>query len=126
MYGSVLITATIKAEYGKGLPAFVEVRPVKNRNYGALLQSILDPGEASALALALEVEGPLLVLDDRKARSVAREAGIPLTGTLGVILEAKSKSIVSEVAPIFERLAKAGFWIADDLLSHLLKLAREV
>ena len=77
------------------------------------------------MALALEVEDPLLILDDRKARGVAREAGIPLTGTLGVILKAKNNNIVSEVAPIFERLTKEGFWISDDLRSHLLKLAGE-
>ncbi len=115
MYGSVLVTTTIEAEYGKGLPT-----------YGTLLRGVVDPGEASALALALEVQGPLLILDDRKARSVAKKAGIPLTGTLGAILEAKNRSIVSEVAPIFERLSKVGSWIADDLRSHLLKLAGEV
>jgi len=125
MYGSVLTTPTVKAEYGKELPAFVEVRAVGNSNYGTLLRGIIDPGEASTLALALEVEDPLLILDDRKARNVAKEAGIPLTGTLGVILVAKNKHIVSEVAPILERLAKEGFWISDDLRSRLLELAGE-
>jgi predicted nucleic acid-binding protein len=90
------------------------------------LRGIIDPGEASTLALALEVEDPLLILDDRKARNVAKEAGIPLTGTLGVILAAKNKHIVSEVAPILKRLAKEGFWISDDLRSRLLELAGEV
>ena len=72
MYGNVLVTPTVKAEYGKELPAFVEVRTVGNPNYGTLLRGIVDPGEASTLALALEVEDPLLILDDRKARSVAK------------------------------------------------------
>lgn len=125
IYGNVLITPTVKAEFGKELPGFAEVRAIGNPNYETLLRGIVDPGEASVLALALEVADPLLILDDRKARSVAKEAGIPLTGTLGVILEAKNKRIVSEVAPIFERLAKSGFWISDDLRYHLLKLAGE-
>jgi predicted nucleic acid-binding protein len=125
MYGNLLVTPTVKSEYGKELPAFVEVRAVRNPNYGTLLRGILDPGEASILALALEVEDPLVILDDRKARGVAKEAGIPLTGTLGVILAAKNKGIVSEVASILDRLTREGFWISDDLRSHLLKLAGE-
>ena len=125
MYESVLVTPTVKAEYGKELPAFIEVRTVGNPNYGALLRGIVDPGEASSLALAFEVEDPLLILDDRKAQSVAKEAGIHLTGTLGMILEAKNKRIVSEAAPVFERLSEVGFWISDELRSRLLKLAGE-
>ena len=125
MYGSILITPVVKAEYGGELPTFVEVRPVDNPNYETLLRGVVDPGEASTLALALEVDDPLVILDDRKAWGVAKEAGVPLTGTLGVILQAKNKGIVSEVAPVLERLMKEGFWLSDELQSHLLKLAGE-
>lgn len=125
MYGTLLVTPTVRSEYGEEIPAFVEVRTVRNPNYSALLRGILDPGEASILALALEVEDPLIILDDRKARSVAKEAGIPLTGTLGVILTAKNKGIVAGVASILDRLTSEGFWISDELRSHLLKLAGE-
>ena len=125
MYGTVLVTPTIRNEYGKELPAFIEVRSVKNHTYETLLRSIVDPGEASAIALCLEVEDPLLILDDRKARNVAREAGIPLTGTIGVILKAKETGIISEAAPMFERLSESGFWMSDELRSQLRKLSGE-
>ena len=41
MYRSVLVTPTVKAEYGKELPAFVRVRTVGNPNYETLLRAIV-------------------------------------------------------------------------------------
>ena len=126
MYDTVLVTPTIRYEYGKELPSFIEVRSVKNHTYETLLRSAVDPGESSAIALCLEVEDPLLILDDKKARNVAREAGIPLTGTIGVILKAKETGIVSETEPLFNRLSESGFWMSDELRSQLLKLSGEL
>jgi hypothetical protein len=61
IYGSVLVSPTVKAEYGKELPAFVEMRAVTNPNYETFLRGTVDPGEASTSALALEAEVPLLL-----------------------------------------------------------------
>ena len=66
MYGMVLVTPTIQHEYGKKLPSFIEVRSIKNHSYETLLRSVIDPGEARAIALCLEVADPLLIPDDRK------------------------------------------------------------
>jgi predicted nucleic acid-binding protein len=42
-----------------------------------------------------------------------------------VILTAKNKGIVAEVASVLDRLTSEGFWISDELRSHVLKLAGE-
>ena len=47
------------------------------------LASDLGPGESQALALALETEDSLIVLDDGLGRRVAEALGLRLTGTLG-------------------------------------------
>ena len=125
MYGTVFVTPTIQREFGKELPSFAEIKSAQNRKYEALLRSVVDPGEASAIALCLEVDEPLLILDDRKARTIAREAGIPLTGTIGVIVKAKETGIVSAVSPLLERLSESGFWMSDELRSHVSKLSGE-
>ena len=125
MYGTVFVTPTIQREFGKELPPFAEIKSAQNRKYEALLRSVVDPGEASAIALCLEVDEPLLILDDRKARTIAREAGIPLTGTIGVIVKAKETGIVSAVSPLLERLSESGFWMSDELRSHVSKLSGE-
>jgi len=46
---------------------------------------LLDPGEASCLALAIS-RGLILVTDDLAARQLAQERGVPLTGTVGILL----------------------------------------
>lgn len=125
LYTTTLVTPTIKAEYVDTLPSFVEVRAVKNRSYEDLLQTMIDPGEASAIALSLEADNPLVILDDRKARNVAVGAGIAHTGTLGVMLQAKQRGVIPAVAPLVGRLSEAGFRISDELQARFLMLAGE-
>jgi len=55
-----------------------------------LLASTLDPGEAEAIALALELSADLILLDERDGRSAAERAGLRVTGVLGVLLRAKN------------------------------------
>jgi len=127
LYGHVLITPEIEKEFGQPLPGYVVVRAVKNSGCSRILETILDPGEASAIALALETtEESLLILDDLKARKIARKSGIRLTGTLGVLLAAKSRKILPSVAPFLERLKSQGFWISEELQSEVLRLAEEL
>ncbi len=46
---------------------------------------LLDPGEASCLALAIS-RGLILVTDDLAARQLAQERDVPVTGTVGILL----------------------------------------
>lgn len=53
------------------------------------LQMELDPGEAEAIALAVELKAHLLLLDERRGRVVASRLGLHFVGLLGVLSEAK-------------------------------------
>jgi predicted nucleic acid-binding protein len=53
------------------------------------IHKLVDVGEASAIALALELPDAYLILDDRRARKVAVTFGLQITGTLGILLKAK-------------------------------------
>src|SRR5436309_12985626 len=44
-----------------------------------------DVGEAQAISLALELKADLLLADDRKARRIAEERGLAITGAIGVL-----------------------------------------
>lgn len=68
LFGEIVITGEIKREYGKRLPSWITVMNPKNDAYQKLLQATIDKGEASAIALAIELSDSLLILDDRKAR----------------------------------------------------------
>jgi predicted nucleic acid-binding protein len=49
----------------------------------------LDAGEAAAIRLAADLPAELLLIDEKAGRAAARSFGIPVRGTLGVIVEAK-------------------------------------
>jgi predicted nucleic acid-binding protein len=83
LFGSVVTTSIIAAEFGSPLPDWVEVRNVKDHQFQSTLD--IDEGEASAIALALESEPSLLIIDDNKGRKVARKLGLNLTGSLGIL-----------------------------------------
>lgn len=52
----------------------------------------LGPGESEAIGLALEVSAEWIILDERPARRVAAGLGLPVIGTLGLLLAVCSQS----------------------------------
>ncbi len=87
--------------------------------------SDLDRGEAEVIALAQELPGDLVILDERLARRHARRLSLPLTGTLGVLLKAKSKGLIPEVAPLIARIRAQGIRLGEALVARVLDLAKE-
>ena len=109
LYGTVTVTPEIAAEYGLDLPDWITVTPVKNTVLQTAIQSDLHAGEASAIALALENPGSLVVLDDKKARRYAANFGLAITGTMGIVVSATENGIIKDAAGAFEKLRKTGF-----------------
>lgn len=86
----------------------------------------LDPGEASAIVLALELQATQLLIDERLGRVEAKRRGLRITGILGILLTAKQQALVSEVQPIMDALTQqANFRISPQLYSEVLHLAGE-
>lgn len=89
-------------------------------------QSIVHPGEAECLALAMEHPGSLLLLDDLAARGLAEANGLLFTGTLGCLVEAKSRNLIDAVGPLLVELRRsARFWISSRLEEQVLAAAGE-
>ena len=85
----------------------------------------LGPGETQVLMLALESRDAVVVLDDALARQVAEMLDLQLTGTLGLLLDAKRANLVSAVAPLLDRLQDLRFRLAPHTRAAVLKLAGE-
>lgn len=85
----------------------------------------LGPGELSAMALALENPGRVLLLDDTLARRTAQAAGLTVWGTLRVTLEAKDRGLTDRVAPLLDRLSDSGMWLSAGIRQRILALAGE-
>ena len=85
----------------------------------------LGPGETEVLMLGLEAPSSVLVLDDALARRVAKTLGIPFTGTLGLLLDAKRVGLISSVAPLLDQLQDLRFRLSSGARSAVLRLAEE-
>lgn len=86
----------------------------------------MGPGEAEVMMLALENDGLVAVLDDALARKRASLLGIPFTGTLGILLDAKTKGLIPKIAPILEQLNELQFRIAPHTRVTVLRKAGEL
>ncbi len=122
---NIFITETILQEYGKALPAWIKVKLPSDNCYQKILEMDLDPGEASAIALSLETENSILIIDDLKGRKVAERLKLKYSGTFGLILKAKQLGIVSAVNPIINKIRKTNFRFSENLLEKVLEEAGE-
>ena len=89
------------------------------------LSGYLDPGEASSIALASEYKEVLLIIDEIKGRKAAKEMGIPVTGSLGVLVAAKEKGYVRAVKPTIEKIQKTNFRVSEVLIERILEKVNE-
>lgn len=97
----------------------------RNTTLVAALRLQVDAGESEAITLASESPGSEIILDDRKARRIAEEMGLPIVGTVGLILRAKRDGHLQAVTPVLNALATAGFHIAPALRFEALRMAGE-
>lgn len=85
----------------------------------------LGEGESSVLSWALAHPGTLAIVDDLAARRCAAALGIPVRGTLGLVLLAKQHGHVASARAVLMRLRQAGMYLADDVMNPALALVGE-
>jgi predicted nucleic acid-binding protein len=125
LFGNVVTTPEIADEFGEALPNWVEIVTVKDKHKQQLFEIQIDKGESSAMALYLETENPLIIIDDYKARKLAKTLNIRYTGTIGIIILAKQKGIISGIKPILEKIKETNFRISAELELQALIEAKE-
>lgn len=84
----------------------------------------LGSGERSAIGKALELKAVLLA-DDLAARRQAADLGLATIGTLGVLIVARRKGLLTEVRPLIEELRIGGYWLGDAAFRAALRAAGE-
>ncbi len=90
-----------------------------------VLRTHLGAGESEALALALTSRPSLLLVDEVTARLTADALGLRYTGTIGVLLKAKTRGLLPTVRPLLDQLIQQTFHIAAPLYRTALVLAGE-
>ena len=121
LFGQVIITQIVAAEYGNELPDWVIVQNPADRKNQLVLETTLDKGEASSIALALEKENCLLIIDELRGRKLAKQIGVTITGTLGVLAQAKQNGHISALKPLLDKVKLTDFRLSEQLIQQTLK-----
>ncbi|HEX8434213.1 DUF3368 domain-containing protein [Archangium sp.] len=85
----------------------------------------LGQGELEAMALYRKLSADELLLDDQRARKVARFNGMRVIGSVGVLLAAKQRGHIQVLRPLLETIRRSGIHISDALVTEALRLAGE-
>ena len=64
-------------------------------------------------------------MDERSGRKLAEKLGLPVIGTIGILLLAKEQQILSEIAPLLDCLIAQGKWISPTFYQQVLQMADE-
>jgi predicted nucleic acid-binding protein len=127
LFGTVRIPPAVASEVARtvSLPAWIEERALAQPVGPRILGASLGPGESEAISLALETEARLLLLDERPARRLAQALRLPVMGTLGILLAAKRRRLLTALRPCLDGLLQHDFRVAPRLYEDVLRAAGE-
>ena len=120
LYTSITITPEVASEFGRELRTWIQTREASKQSRQLLEFSRLDPGEASSIALAIDSDDPLLIIDEKKGRRVAEHLGIDIIGIVGVLIKAKQAGFVREPESLLDRLESVDFRLSAALRTRLM------
>lgn len=121
----VYVTPIIHEEFGKSLPDWILISLPDNMHYQQILEMDLDKGEASAIALSLDMHNSILILDELKGRRIAERLNLRYSGTFGLILKAKQLGLIKSVKPILDKIRSTNFRFSEELFETIIDQAGE-
>jgi uncharacterized protein len=132
LYGGVTFADAVRDEYvaGKtptdrdlGTLSWLQIAPAMPLNPSLPFQ--LGRGEAEKLSLAVVVQARAVNLDEAYGRRTARRLGLPVVGTLGVLLAAKQAGLLPAIGPVIDEMIRQGRRISQRLKAQILRAAGE-
>lgn len=127
LFSEIVIPPAVAQETAASVvkPAWVIERALTQRIGPEILAASLGRGETEAISLALEVTVRWVILDDRPARRLAQSLGLPVIGTLGILLAARRQGLLTAIRPCLDALVDHHFHIAPGLYDLILADAGE-
>ena len=93
---------------------------VKNGQAVSAMIGRLHRGEVEVIVGAGEVEISHVILDDGYARNKAKQMGLFVTGTLGVLLAGHQKGLIADLNIEINKLRNVGFRISDSIVDRMM------
>lgn len=104
--------------------SFIHIQNVDSREVSLFKKATgLDQGESEALVLTDKINADLVLLDEIKARQVARAIGFNIMGTIGILKTAYNDAFMTaeEIRIAVETLRSTGRHIGDKVFATLLE-----
>jgi predicted nucleic acid-binding protein len=134
-YPTVLVPATVVQEIQQYGPLDPTTQTLKTTDWLTVVETPplspdlqacnLDAGEASVLAWAYAHPSTEAILDDLAGRRCAEKLGIPIRGTLGLVLAAKQQGHIPAAQPVIAKLRETGMYLSDRVVAKALALVGE-
>lgn len=135
LYGEIMIPQAVYAEVTAKKDSacqqivsadWIHVEQIQDQSDKMMYKSRLHEGEVEVMILAQESKkADLVVIDDNAVKKTAKYLGLPVTGTMGVLLKAKKRGVVKEIRPILESMKERGFYISGEIERLVLEQAEE-
>jgi len=109
----------------KNADSWIHVESIRDNSEKKMYKAKLHAGEVEVMILAQEQKADLVIIDDNAAKKTAKYLGLTVTGTLGVLLKAKNKGSVQEVAPLLVEMKRNGFYVDSVIETFVLEQAGE-
>ncbi len=130
--GNLIIPTAVADEiavYGQGKPGtidlnqapWIQAQALQSRQQVQMLLPTLDLGEAEVIALALETQTPLILMDELTGRKVAESLNIKVSGSIGVLIRAKQLGYIPEIKPLVKKMRQTGIYFSDRFIQAVLQ-----
>lgn len=135
LFGEILVSAEVYQEMTAptkpGIEAIRKAKSIKklevkdpNRFLASKAYGV-STADTTVIALAKEHGATLVLIDDKRLRRLAKETGLPVAGSGGILLKAKEEGLITEVKSALDLLIKHGARIGEPLYRRILTLAGE-
>jgi predicted nucleic acid-binding protein len=104
---------------------WIKVERIQNKMAKAMYKTQLHEGEVEVMILSQEVTADVVIIDDANAKKYAKYLGLPVTGTLGVLIKAKREGYIDELKPILYQMTEHGIYLSPKLIELCLKQVEE-
>lgn len=123
LYGKILIPNAVyeelilKGEFQEDIEKIsylikrniIEIKNVKDSHFVKALRKDLDRGESEVIALAIEENASLVIIDEVDARRIAEFHELNKTGFIGILLKAKKNGYIDDVIRLLDLAIERGF-----------------